>query len=83
MYTKEEIFDKLKEVLVNDFELDSDKVVLSANLFEDLELDSIDAVDLAVKIQQFTNKKISPNDFKEIKTLEDIVEKVRELVICK
>ena len=45
-YTREQIFDRLKEILADDFEIEPEKLVPDANLFEDLELDSIDAVDL-------------------------------------
>ena len=72
-YTREEIYNKLHEILVQEFELDEELVKPEANLFEDLELDSIDAVDLAVKLQFFTNKKISPENFKEIRTVDDVV----------
>lgn len=79
-YTKEEIFDKLKSILVDDFEIDEDMIRPDANLFEDLELDSIDAVDLAVKLQIFTEKKISPENFKQIKTIDDVVLAIEELI---
>ncbi len=79
-YTREQIFDRLKEILADDFEIELDKLVLEANLFEDLELDSIDAVDLAVKLQEFTEKKISPENFKQIRTIDDVVSAVEELL---
>ena len=79
-YTREQIFEKLKTILVDDFELAPERVVLEANLFEDLELDSIDAVDLAVKLQEFTEKKISPENFKQIRTVEDVVVAVEGLL---
>ena len=79
-YTKDEIFDNLKSILADDFEIEPDKLVHDANLFEDLELDSIDAVDLAVKLQEFTGQKIPPENFKQIKTLEDVVTAVEKLV---
>lgn len=81
-FTKEEIYNKLSEILVNDFEISKDLISLEANLFEDLDLDSIDAVDLAVKLQFFTNKKLSPEKFKQIHTVEDVVNAVEELLIC-
>ena len=56
-YTKEQIFDKLKDILTDDFEIESEKLVPEASLFEDLELDSIDAVDLAVKLQDLLGKR--------------------------
>ena len=79
-YTREQIFEKLKSILVDDFELTPEKVVLEAILFEDLELDSIDAVDLAVKLQEITEKKISPENFKQIRTVEDVVVAVEGLL---
>lgn len=79
-YTKEDIFNELKNILVEEFELPSDSVTLEATLFEDLELDSIDAVDIAVRLQKFTNKKISPEEFKEIRTIQDVVNAVYELL---
>lgn len=79
-YSREEIYNKLKEILVDEFEISQDLVNPEANLFEDLELDSIDAVDLAVKLQFFTNKKISPENFKEIRTVNDVVNAIEELL---
>ena len=79
-YTRDEIFDKLKSILADDFEVEPEKLVSGANLFEDLELDSIDAVDLAVKLQEFTGKKIPPENFKQIKNLDDVVTAVEKLV---
>ncbi len=79
-YTRDEIFNELKNILVNDFEIDEDKILPDANLFEDLEFDSIDAVDLAVRLQDFTKQKISPENFKQIRTVEDVVDAVESLL---
>ena len=79
-YSREEIYNKLEEILVQEFEISQDLVKPEANLFEDLELDSIDAVDLAVKLQFFTSKKISPENFKEIRTVNDVVNAIEELL---
>lgn len=79
-YSQEEIFEKIKTILVDDFEIAPEKLTLDANLFEDLELDSIDAVDLAVKLQEFTEKKISPENFKQIRTVNDVVLAIEELL---
>ena len=79
-YTRDEIFDTLKSILVEDFEIEEEKIQAETNLFEDLELDSIDAVDLAVKLQGFTQKKISPENFKQIRTINDVVLAVEELL---
>ena len=79
-YTREEIYNKLTEILTEDFEIEAGLIKPEANLFEDLELDSIDAVDLAVKLQFFTNKKISPENFKQIRTVNDVVGAIEELL---
>lgn len=79
-FTREEIYEKIKSILVKDFEIEADMIEPETNLFEDLELDSIDAVDLAVKLQLFVNKKISPDSFKQIKTINDVVTAVQELL---
>ena len=79
-YTKEEIKERLLEILENDFEINSSDVSDSSNLFTELDFDSIDAVDLAVRLQQFTDKKISPEEFKQIRTISDVINTIYELI---
>ena len=79
-YTKEEIFAEVENVLIEELEVPENAINLDANLFEDLDLDSIDAVDIAVRMQKFTNKKLSPEEFKKIRTINDIVEAVYALL---
>lgn len=79
-YTKEEIKNKLVEILIDDFEIDKADINDDSNLFTDLGFDSIDAVDLAVRLQQFTDKKISPEEFKQIRTVEDVVNAIYDLI---
>lgn len=79
-YSKEEIFDKLCEILQEDFEMEKSSLTLEANLFTDLDMDSIDAVDLAVRLQQFTDKRITPEEFKKIRTINDVVESIYNLL---
>ena len=80
MYTKEDILKMVKEILVNDFECDEEKLVPEVKLFEELDLDSIDAVDLIVKLQTIIKKKVNPEDFKQIRTLDDVVVASEKLV---
>lgn len=79
-YTKEEIFAEVENILIEELEVPENAINLDANLFEDLDLDSIDAVDIAVRMQKFTNKKLSPEEFKKIRTINDIVEAVYALL---
>ena len=80
MYTKDEIFTHIKDILVNEFDIDASKLNADARLIEDLDLDSIDAVDLVVKLQKVINCKVEPDDFKQIRTLDDVVVAIEKLV---
>ncbi len=71
--TNEEVFKKLKDVLVNEFDIEESSVTLDANIVTDLDLDSIDAVELIVKMKPYLNGKIEPDVFKNVKTVEDVV----------
>jgi len=78
--TKSEILDKLSAYLEEYFEIPKSKVTLEANLYADLDLDSIDAVDLIVKLQDLTQQKIAPAEFKEVRTVGDLIDNVYEMV---
>ena len=78
--TEAEIQKTVTDVLVADFECDREKITLDTNLFTDLDLDSIDAVYLVVRLQQVTKKKVNPEDFRQIRTLRDVVQTVLKLV---
>ena len=79
-YSKEEIYNKICEILESEFEIDKSQLNEDANLFTDLDLDSVDAVDLAVRLQQYSEKRITPEEFKQIRTLNDIVEVIYKLL---
>lgn len=78
--TRDEIFATLSNYLQEIFEVPADKITLHARLFEDLDLDSIDAVELMVKLQNLTGKKMKPEQFKTVRTVGDIVDRVHELL---
>ena len=76
---KQQIYEKIRNALVNDFEMDAAKVVPEARLYEDLNLDSIDAVGLIVKLKQYIPRNVDPEVFKQMRTLQDVVDGVYEL----
>lgn len=80
MNSQNEIYQKLSAILINDFEIDEDDISLEASLYEDLDLDSIDAVDLVVKLRDLTKKKIDPEAFKKVRTVNDVVLEIEKLV---
>ncbi len=80
MHSKEEIYQHLHDYLVELFEVPSESISPDARLMEDLDLDSIDAVDLIVKFQERTGKKIQAEEFKSVRTVNDVVEKFHAVV---
>lgn len=77
---RDEIFAALSRYLQEIFEVPESDISLESRLLEDLDLDSIDAVDLMVKLQELTGRKIPPEEFKSVRTVGDIVERVHELL---
>ena len=71
---KENILAQIKEILVDLFELDEADIVPEAKLYEDLDIDSIDAVDLLIDLKKTINVEISPTEFNEVKTIQDVVD---------
>jgi len=80
MQSRDEIYQKLKTYLEEMFEVPPEKVSLEARLEEDLDLDSIDAVDLVVRLQELTSRKLSPEEFKSVRTVGDVVDRVHALL---
>jgi acyl carrier protein len=78
--TRDEIFARLRDALVELFELDPKSIVPQASLMSDLDLDSIDAIDLMLKLKEITGKKIQPEAFRHVRTVQDIVDAVDALV---
>ncbi len=80
MQTKEQIYSSLQEILVDLFEIPVEDISLEANLYQDLDLDSIDSVDLVLKLQDVTGVKVKPEDFKQVRTVQDVVNAVHQLL---
>ncbi len=77
---RNDIFLKIQDIFVDLFELDPSDVTPSAHLYDDLDIDSIDAVDLIVRLKEETGKKVDPEAYKKIRTVDDMVDAVAELM---
>lgn len=73
MLSQEQVLTKLREWMEDLFEIEPETVQLDSNLYSDLDVDSIDAVDLVVKIKELTGKQVKPEDFKNVRTVLDVV----------
>lgn len=79
MNNQEQVYQKVVEILEELFEIDPAAITPEANLYQDLDIDSIDAVDLVVELKKMTGKKIRPEDFKSVRTVQDVVVEVEKL----
>ncbi len=80
MKNRDEILLVIKGIMEDMFEIDGELVTLEARLNEDLDFDSIDAVDMIVKLKEITGKAVKPEDFKNARTINDVVEAVYSLI---
>jgi len=80
MQTKEDILAELIPIMVELFELEATDIVPNARLYEELDLDSIDAIDMIVRLQNLIGKKVNPDDFKNARTVQDVIDAVFKLI---
>ena len=80
MKNRDDILQLIRDIMQEMFEIEADEVTLEANLYEDLDFDSIDAVDMIVKLKEMTGKALKPEDFKNARTINDVVEAVYKLI---
>ncbi|EPY99008.1 acyl carrier protein [Bibersteinia trehalosi] len=77
--TEQEIQKILTEALVNLFEIDESKITPETHLYQDLEIDSIDAIDLIDHIKRQTGYKLQAEDFRNVRTVADVIEAVKKI----
>ena len=80
MQTRQEILDRLQTVLVDLFEIDRARVTPEAHLYNDLEIDSIDTIDLILKVKEMTGRKIQPEQFRHVRTVGHAVDAIYALM---
>ena len=80
MKNRDEILQLIRDIMQEMFEIEADEVTLEARLYEDLDFDSIDAVDMIVKLKEMTGKALKPEDFKNARTVNDMAEAVYKLI---
>jgi acyl carrier protein len=71
---KEAIFICLKDILAAEFKIDPSLVSPSKNIFDDLQLDSLDLVELIAGLKEHTNGEIDTSAYKDSKTVQDLVD---------
>ena len=78
--TKDELFTRISTILQDTFEIDPVRITPAANLYTDLDIDSIDAVDLIVQLKPLLGGKLQPEAFKAVRTVQDVVDVLHGLI---
>ncbi len=73
MHSYDDVLERIRSTLVELFELSPEAITPQARLYDDLEIDSIDVVDLMEEVHRHTGKKATPNDFRSVRTVHDLV----------
>ena len=77
--TEQKIYQLLSDTLVEMFEIEPERITPDTNLYEDLEIDSIDAIDLIDRIKRETGRKLQAEDFRNVRTVNDVVQAILKL----
>jgi acyl carrier protein len=72
--SREEVFEKLSEILADSFELDRKKIALTSTLYEELDLDSIDAIDIFTQLREMTGRRPDPADARKVRTVDELID---------
>jgi acyl carrier protein len=71
--TRDEIFQRIVEILADSFELDPKEITSESTLYEDLDLDSIDAIDIFVQLREVTGRRPDPAEARKVRTVGELV----------
>ena len=78
--TKNELFERIAAILHDSFEIEPARITPEARLYDDLDIDSIDAVDLIVQLKPLLGRSLQPDAFKAVRTVQDIVDVLYGLI---
>ncbi len=67
--SRDEVFDKIKTIIVEHFEVDEDKVVETTNIKDDLDADSISIMEFVLELEDVFDAEISDEDAEKIETV--------------
>jgi acyl carrier protein len=80
MQAHDEVLQRIRTTLVELFNLPADRIRPESRLFEDLEIDSIDVVDLMDEVQRHTGRKVTVEDFRSVHTVGDLAGVMQRLL---
>ena len=78
---EQKIFETIKSILIEDFEIEESTIRPEGRLYEDYDIDSIDAVDMIVQLKPYLGeRRLAPEAFKQVRTLGDVVKVISDLL---
>lgn len=77
---QQDIFERIVQILHENFGIDKASITPDAKLYDDLDIDSIDAVDLIVQLKPLVGKRLNAEAFKSVRTIQDVVDALHKLV---
>lgn len=77
---KQEIYEHIVRILDENFSIEAARITAEAKLYDDLDIDSIDAVDLIVQLKPLVGKRLNAEAFKSVRTVQDVVDALYQLV---
>ena len=77
---KQEIYEHIVRILDENFSIKAARITPEARLYDDLDIDSIDAVDLIVQLKPLVGKRLNAEAFKSVRTVQDVVDALYLLV---
>lgn len=78
--TKDDIFQRIVQILQDTFDIEASRITLASRLADDLDIDSIDAVDLIVQLKPLMGKRLNAEAFKSVRTIQDVVDAIHALM---
>lgn len=72
------IFDKVKEILMDQLDVEEEKVTMEASIVDDLGADSLDLVDMVMSLEEEFDVEIPDDQVENIKTVGDIVKYIED-----
>ena len=77
--TQTEIYQRIQDTLVQKFQIDRKRITPEANLIKDLGMDSLDAIEMAVHIQELTNQRVAEDQLRQLVTVRDVIEMINRM----
>lgn len=77
---KDAIYERIVQILQETFDIDAERITPDAKLYDDLDIDSIDAVDLIVQLKPLAGKRLNAEAFKSVRTIQDVVNALHQLI---